>query len=186
MQQQVENLIANYSASIEKLGLHFYTRDPNQDLKLVQWYMRLVETGDLDHLISKDSHRLYPFLTIFQDAFLVYTEDSKGRINFAAWFVPSAPADYTSPPYVGVWLSDVKGSKHSLDCIYIIYSMAFEIWPSLLGFTWQPEHLEIHRKLGYNIIGSIPNYQGRSIMHIVHLTKEDFEGSRLARAALRR
>jgi len=167
----------HYIEEAKKLGLQFYQPCEEQDVLLLKWWMYLRETGDLTKLFS-DYHRtlsnFYNFLT--PPCRLAFKLDADNQIIFAVWFVPVS--DSATSTFMGYWAHEnFRSTQEHVRVSNIIYTLAFKIWKVIVGVTKHENLLRIHRKLGYNIVGTIPHFLDDQDVWIVYLTEENFKQS---------
>ncbi len=107
---------------------------------------------------------------------VIAIEDNKPWM--VVWFVPFD--DGSSAATVSYWChKDKRGARKQLQITKLLYTAAFDFWDVLLGVTKHEHLLRIHRKLGYNIVGSVPHLMEGEEAWIVYLTKENFINSRM-------
>ena len=170
-------ILGKYEAYFKKLDLHLYAGTFEEDVLFLKFWISLVETNDIDKLVTPESKRLSQFLATFQRPTITfYSLDIYGRIESLFWFTDPSPPKTI---FCGVWFSpNLRGSKRQIKLAKTIYDLAFEFYDDILGATWQPVILALHTKLGYNIVGNLPNYMGQKIVYLVHLNRESFRASR--------
>jgi hypothetical protein len=183
----VKVILDKYTSKFEELQAFLYSAQSHEDALLLKWWLELNETNDLTNLLFDDVHRLQPFLSLFTPpTHLLYATNGNSEIDNAAWFVPANLMYPTETAYGAMWCNTQTRGKHrQLAFADLAYSLAFEVFDAIVGTTWQEKQLPVHRKLGYNIVGSIPNIHGKERIYIVHLTREDFMASKLHHAAIR-
>ena len=174
-----------YIEEAKKLGIQFYQPCEEQDLLLLKWWMHLHETGDLTKLFS-DYHRtlsnFYNFIT--PPCRLAFKVNDEGQIVFAVWFVPVS--DSATSTFMGYWADKNFRSTHEhLRISTLVYTLAFKIWKVIVGVTKHEGLLRIHRKTGYNIVGSIPHFLDDEEVWVVYLTEDNFKRSTLYKAGER-
>lgn len=164
------------------LRIYEYEPGPTADLVIARWWMRLVADDELS-LVSMRPAGLSAFYE--QMAYprrLVYIKRDED-IAYAGWVEPIGGAAFMS-----YWMrSDVRGTRESPSATALIYRACFGIagCSTFLGITKQERLLDIHRKLGYNILGVLPGlWMGKDAI-LATLTRSDFESSRLVRVASR-
>jgi len=172
-------IFERYKPQFDALNALIYSQSPAEDLIMLRWWIHLTETGDMQRLITPKSRRLPAFLSVFKfPTALIYSLDAMGEIDNAFWATPED--DHIA--YCGLWCrEDVRGKRRQFDFTSFVYTFAFEFYSALLGTTWQADLLDIHQKLGYNVIGCIPKLYDEDFVYIVHLTREAFQASHLAK-----
>lgn len=188
-------IIAQHKAEIDRLGLQLYQPSFETDYLFLHWWLTLNETGDLKRLIFKGNRKLSAFYQVFAPpAITLYTRSVQGAIDFVMWLRPASGASDEQTVFASMWGDrgkaaggkNLHGTRKGYDLIRLIYTVTFAIWPSVLGTTWQPELLEIHKKMGYDIVGVLPNIHGQEYLWFMHLTKEKFENSRFYQVGFNR
>ena len=161
----------------KELGVELYVPSYEHDLLLFKWWMELQNSGDFETLFANSQRPLSKFIELFQPPrMLTFTCDESGNINHVIWFTPFS--DAADAAFVGFWLhKDLRGTRHSVQVTNFVYSVAFQMFKTLIGVTKHEHLLRIHRKLGYNIVGQIPHLMEGDDAWIVYLTKENFENS---------
>jgi len=167
------------------LGLQLYQPSEASDLLLFKWWMQLHESNELTQLFS-DYHRalsnFYDFLT--PPCRLFFKLDSEDAIVFAVWFVPVSDSDTSA--FMGYWAQEnFRSTREHLRLSNIVYTLAFKIWKVIVGVTKHEKLLRIHRKTGYNIVGTIPHFLDDQEVWIVYLTEDNFKQSTLYKAGER-
>lgn len=185
---KAHEIFERYAPLFETLNARIYSQALAEDLLLLHWWIHLNEIGDINRLILPETRRLPAFLNIFKPpTAMVYSLDPAGEIDNAFWATPVDGISKHRSAYCGVWCrSDTRGRRRQYDFTVFAYTFAFEFYDSLLGMTWQPDLLDIHQKLGYNIVGCIPHLYDEDFLYIVHLTRENFNASRFMQVGGRR
>lgn len=166
-----------YQRDLTRLDLHIYNSSYDEDLLLLRLWMELIETGDIEKLVIQHDRRLTIFLQIFQKPTIaIYGLDTFGRIDFIIWFRdPSGQSIFC-----GLWANEkIRRSRRLFNIIRVVYPLAFEVYETIIGVTWQADILELHTKLGYSITGNLEKFMGQPTVWLVQLTKEAFYNSRL-------
>jgi len=181
-------LFEKYRPQFERLNARIYTAQTYEDTLLLRWWITLHETGDIHRLILPDSHRLSAFMNIFKHpTAMLYSLAPDNTIDNAAWFAPIDEVSKHRAAYGAMWCAPpCRGTHKQMDFGAFAYSLAFEVHDAILGMTWQPELIDIHLKLGYNVVGVIPHLHDKENVFIVHLTRERFMSSRFMQIAQRR
>lgn len=171
----LQQTLEKYSKLFENLNIRIYSQQFNEDLLLFKWWMFLTETGDIKKLVSPDSYRLFPFLSIYQPpAHCIYALDKNGEIDYVLWLRdPQGTAIFA-----GVWAREnIRSTKRIIKLCLVTYSLTFEFYESILGLTWQLDLLKLHTKIGYNIVGNLANFMHQPNAYFVQLTRSDFQNS---------
>lgn len=177
----LEAIFSRYKPYLDANRMTIYAAQPYEDLLLLKWWMQLQETGEMERLIVPDSRSLKRFFNIFAaPTVLIYSTTQENEMAQCAWFTPADQNSKHHVAYSGLWCSpSARGTFAQLNFAALTYMLAFEFYHAIVGTTWQPELLDEHKKLGYNIVGCIPNLYDQPLCYIVHLTREDFFTSRL-------
>lgn len=176
----VKQILDQYKEQFKEINAFIYTHNPNEEIFLLRWWMHLQETGDIKKLIKPSSHSVDSFFHLFSyPTTLIYSLDKDGEINNAAWVSPDDEKAIKKTAYSGAWTrEDTRGTKLQYKFIRTFYSLSFEFFDSLLGITWQKELLDLHIKLGYTVVGCIPDYYDQPYCYIIRLTGGEFKNSR--------
>ena len=167
-----------YLKKAKELGLVLYQPCHEYDTALLQWWVRLNETGDFDEVFAESQRPLSKFLKNFDPPCLLALAFENNKVWQAVWFTPFG--DNASSAFVGYWCDkDKRGLRKQLVITKLLYTMAFKFWKVLLGVTKHEHLLKIHRKLGYNIVGNIPSFMEDKDAWILYLTEENFKDSKM-------
>jgi hypothetical protein len=166
-----------FIAKAKELNTGIYVPTPEYDIALINWWRYLNQTGDFDDLFTESQRPFTKFAKIFDPpCILVLTFEDTFTWN-AIWFTPFG--DSASSAFVGNWCDSAKrGTKEQVKVNKFIYDFAFAFWQTLVGITKHERLLRVHRKLGYNIVGSLPHFLEGEEAWIVYLTKENFQKSK--------
>lgn len=183
----VSNIIAQYQPKLDALGARIYSMQQWEDMIIFRWWLTLNETGDIKKLILPDSRRLPAFCSLFTlPVILIYTLDAQNEIDNAAWFNSVDNTSKHRAAYAAAYCAlSCRGTRKQLSFTDCAYSLAFEVCDVLMGLTWQQELLDIHTKMGYTIIGCIPDMHDEPFSYLVHLKKQDYFNSRMHKLAQR-
>ena len=181
----VAGIVEKYKVQMNALSAMIYSRLPKEDLMLLRFWMLLHETSEVHDLILPDSYALAPFIQLFQPPVaVIYAVDAQGELDNVAWFAAVDPMAKHQVAHGATYTrANVRGTKRHLHFTYLAYSLAFEFYDAILGTTWQPDLLKIHSKIGYNVVGCVPNMHDKAQLYYVHLTKDAFINSRLYKVA---
>ena len=185
---KVNEIFERYKADFESLNARIYSCNAAEDILMLRWWIHLNESGDINRLVLPDVRRLSPFLNVFKfPTALIYSLNANGEINNVFWASSVDSISKHKAAYCGLWCrANARGKHHHLSFVAFVYTFAFEFYDALLGLTWQSNLLDSHRKLGYNIVGCIPNLHDEDFIYIVHLTRENFQSSRLMKVSQKR
>ena len=175
-----EQILAKYKDQFNDLNAFIYHHDQKEEMLLLKWWMHLNELGDIERLIKPDARSIHAFYNLFKyPTTLIYTLDEHGEISNAGWIESADEKSTVRTAQNGIWTrSDIRGSRKQFNFITLYYNLTFEFFDAILGLTWQPDLLDLHTKLGYNIVGVIPNFYNQPNCYIVHLTRENYQNSR--------
>jgi hypothetical protein len=160
----------------EETVIHIHDPSSHSDsMRLFQWWMELVETGDIERTFYPTAHPLGPFMALFNGASktqLIYSTNSHDRIQLAVWGEPVAPGVL----FFSLWANaSIRHTKRGVQMVLDIYRQLFNIFHVLCGITKQERLLKTHVKLGYQIISKIPLlWGGVEDGWLMLLTKENF------------
>ena len=178
MPTQIEEIVTKYKTSITEFDLHFYSQSQEDDFRITSWYMHLLTTNDIAKIAAPRLKNLSSFLDFVRGTLFVYHLDRNNQINFAFW-AEGTDDILPSPAYLGLWVSDsFKRTKRNFFITHLLYTISLEVFHDLLGTTWQQDLLAEHAKLGYTVVGMLPNLYRKEMTYIVHLNQEKFEASR--------
>ena len=179
---KAQEIFERYKANFSALNAVIYSQNPTEDLIMLRWWMCLSETGDINKLVLPETRRLPAFLATFKfPTAFIYSLDSANDICSAFWTSPVDGISKHRAAYCGIWTRiDLRGKRFQFDFNLFVYTFAFEFYDALLGMTWQQDLLDLHQKLGYSIVGCIPNLHDEDFVYIVHLTHKAFQSSRLS------
>jgi hypothetical protein len=154
------------------------------DTLMLRWWMELHETGDITKLFHADSFDLESFLQLFKPpTYLVYDFNESNTIEQASWAKPVSNILNERTAFNGIWTRPfLRGKPRQLLFTHLTYKAAFGFFDAIVGMTWQPELLAIHAKMGYDVVGVLPDFMGHELVYLVRVTKEKYFDSRLAQA----
>lgn len=175
----IDELVHKYGPTLRELDAHFYNWTHDEDMLFLRWWMELMETGEIKKIMDPLSQRLPKFYEAFAyPTPVLYALDVHGRIEFVSWLRDAASQQQSI--FMGNWVrSNLRGRKRHLRLIRVTYELAFSLYENVLGLTWQPALLKLHQKIGYNVIGNIPDYMGQKLVYLLRLNKQDFYRSKL-------
>jgi len=158
------------------LGIVIYKAEPVEDIYLTKWYDYMIESGEWETIFTNELRPLSRFLANFQSPRIcAFYPDPETGCKLAVWFVPF---DGNTSAFMNYWVHpDTRGTSLHYAATRIIYEVATRIWRVILGITKHEHLLRIHRKIGYNIVGQIPELLEGSDVWVLYLTRELFENS---------
>ena len=167
-----------YLEQARELDLVLYHPCNEYDLALFNWWVRLQEAGEFNDLFDESQRPLSKFFKIFKPPCVLALAFDGTNIWMAVWFTPAG--DNASSAFVSYWCEkDKRGSRKQLKITKLLYTMAFKFWKVLVGVTKHENLLRIHRRLGYNIVGTIPFFMEGEDAWVVYLTEDNFKDSRV-------
>ena len=173
-------IVERYRGAFTQLNAFLYVNNRNEDRLLLDWWITLQETNDIERLLTPDTYRLPAFYNLFAPpTVLIYSLSPQGNIDNAIWITPVDNTSKHRAGYLGLWCApNIRGTRRQYNFARTAYSFAFEFIDAIIGLTWQPAILDTHTKMGYKIVGTLPNLYDKPIVFMVHLTKADFFSSR--------
>jgi len=180
---KANEILSKYSDIFKQLNTHIYNHTEQEEILLLKWWMHLNESGDMLRLIKPSSRSVESFYSIFKyPTTLLYSLDQSGEIDNAGWIEPTEEKATIKTAQGGFWSrSDSRHKRRCFSFSNLYYNLTFEFFDAIVGITWQQDLLALHTKVGYNIVGCIPNYYDQPQCYIVHLTKEDFKQSKFSK-----
>lgn len=88
--------------------------------------------------------------------------------------------------FLSMWVrGEKRRTKQAIALAWEVYERFFEQFPVLLGITHQPDLLDEHKHMGYEILGRVPGLKNGQDVWIMVLTRADFAArqSQFARLA---
>jgi hypothetical protein len=158
----------------EELGVQVYIPDIKTDILFARWWEYLHENNEYERLFTRRIQPLSQFMHTFQAPTLtVFAHDNEG-IWMCAWFNPFS--DTTSAVFMHFWgRREKRNTQEGIAVTNLVYDFATTAWPTVIGVTKHEDLLRIHRKVGYNIVGQIPQMLDNNDVWILYLTRENFE-----------
>jgi hypothetical protein len=166
---QVEELVKNAS-------LTQYQGTPQDDVRVLEWYKELLESGELFNLVFPSAYALGGFFTMLRKSYFFYGLDEEDRIWFSSWFEPAT----RGVAFMSMWARrEKRNTKKGVAQAYAMYKNAFKLLNVILGVTKQERLLKVHKRAGYEVVSKIPMlWGGVEDAWLVMLTKENFEKTR--------
>lgn len=154
------------------MKIYAHGTDPQTDLLMVQWWLRMREDGDLEKTFLQSALTLSGFMSVWRaDTGLMLEIDEEG-ITVAGWI-----QRFMGAGMFGLWVrADKRKNIGTLRAVLNMYRAVFGAGlTSIVGITKQPELLEEHERLGYKILGSVPYlWDKENDGYVVVLTAADF------------
>ena len=152
------------------MKLYTHGTDPEADLLMAQWWLRMRDDGDLAKVFLRSAHTLSGFWDCWRNVDLMLEVDDKG-IYIAMWM-----EYYMGTGILGLYVRPDK--RHSIGAIRNVlrlYKYIFDAGlKTVIGITKQETLLPMHERLGYTVLGMVPGIYGGEDGYIVTLTAEDF------------
>lgn len=138
---------------------------------LIDWYHKLVTSGDMNTTMMSDMRYLSNFLLYFRPKVtLAYASDNNG-IWFASWVEP-----FMAGAFFGLW---IRQDKRHIPSAYRLlseaYDEAFKVFTVLIGISCQEHLRDIHRKMGYSHLGTVPAIWDGNPADVYFMTREMWE-----------
>ena len=150
--------------------MRLYVPGHDTDALVAIWWETMAQDGDLDDLFFGASRTLSGLFRLIQPpGAMLYEIDAKG-IWFAMWF-----EGMLSGAAAGAWVrTERRRTKACLDAFLAAWEQALIAFPVILGVTRQEKLLREHTRLGYTVLGEVPElWEGRSAWVVV-LTRPAF------------
>ena len=148
-----------------------YEPSRDHDLVLARWWTTLISGDDASRTFSPDvTSNLHAFLSFFQlPRHLVFKLDG-GGVWFAAWYEP-----IMSGAFFGLWIrEDHRQSRASFVAFEESIRAGLVVSPVLIGVTRQPDLIDEHERVGYTLVGRIPELWDGDDVWILTMTRESF------------
>lgn len=146
-----------------------YSGKPEQDQLLADWWMRMDADGDLPRTFAAGSRTMRElFHMMAPPQVLFYERDAEG-IWFACWV-----EQLLSAACVGVWCrTDRRRSKGLLFSFLEALDLILRFAPVVIGITRHENLLASHTRLGYTVLGAVPNlFEGTTAGWVMVLTRD--------------
>lgn len=148
------------------MSLQFYRGTADEDLLIAQWYLRMVNDGDLPHVFSRDSWTLSAlFRIVGPPKVLTYETDAEG-IWFAFW-----AESFMNAVMTGLWIRQGKRSRLGLYNFLDVAAFHLARVPTIFGITKQEKLLELHENLGYTVVDEVAGLFDGETAWLVKLTR---------------
>jgi hypothetical protein len=177
----------HYMDLAKDAGIELHSVSAANDVVLLRWWMALHNLNEINDLISPDAQAIDDFVHLFRPpTYLLRIVDDQSNLLQAHWFKPVSSRKDETDVFNGIWTHpELRGKKQQLRFTYLTYRIAFCFCTAIIGTTWQTKLLVEHMKMGYDIVGKIPNFSGHSEFYFVRLTEEKFIASRAGLAGER-
>ena len=167
-----EDRVKKLMLMAEDEPLKVYVGDNDDSIRIFNWWVELVESGDIATTMFPSCYALAPFIQMFQSGSckLLYGIDDDNKIKIAMWGQPVA----FGIAFAGLWVRKSFRGKAGLALTLKLYQVVFQLMNVLFGIT-REDKLKVHEKLGYKIFGKFPGlWEGKEEAWLVTLTKDDF------------
>lgn len=167
----------------EQLGINLYQATQPQDYMIAMWWDDITASGEIEKLVASNARTLSSFFRLFQPPNLMSYTEKDERIESAHWLEPVATS--SSAVFLSSWWEpESRGTKRHAQVMSTVYETIFAMGKkTILGVTKQGELIGLHRSIGYDIMGPIPNLFDDEPAWIMSLTELKFKAGRLFRAA---
>ena len=147
----------------------YYERTFEHDALMLGWYHELIQSGDMDLTFMPSTRPLSRWFALFRDCHLYFQVDEKG-IWWACWYEPA----YGGAMYAMWCRTDRRKSRQHVANTMQALEAGVQRWGTLFGLTKQDDLLELHRRLGYTIVGDVPGLWEGGSAWLVVLTPATF------------
>lgn len=152
------------------MNIKIYEPSLNEDLKLLQWWLKMNRDGDLERTFTEECRPLGAFYASMRSPTILVLGTVGEKVELGAWMVPAMKG-----AFFGLWVArERRHSKSMFQQVVSVYSKALTLFPVLIGITKQEALLDAHRKLGYTVGDRMPGLFDGEDAWIVTLTKENF------------
>lgn len=146
-----------------------YERTYEQDLLMLGWYHELLTSDDMPYTFMPSTKPLSRWFGLFRQCHLYYLADEKG-IWWACWYEPA----YGGVMYSMWCRADRRKSRENVALTMQALEAGLAEWGTVFGITKQATLLELHRRLGYTIVGDVPGLWEGGSAWLVVLTPSTF------------
>lgn len=143
----------------------------SDEFLLVDWYTKLVTSGDHYQTFGRDLRHLSTFLDYFKPPrIFVYAADRRG-IYFAFWL-----ESMLSGAAFGLWIrEDARHKPSSLMLLKQCFHGAFKMATVLIAYTKQAHLRHPLERLGCDYLGRVPALWDGDAVEVYTLTRSDWE-----------
>ena len=139
--------------------LFTYAPEKNADLLIAQMYGEMLRAGDLALIFAQPDFTLSTLFEVSKppEHELIFAVDERG-IWLATWF-----DRFASGAWHTQWIREDRRVSLAATTVSLrIYRAGLAAYKHLLIITWRPELLDLHKALGYTLIGCVPKlFHGR-------------------------
>lgn len=146
-----------------------YNRSYEHDLLLLGWYHELLISDDMPYTFMPSTKPLGAWMALMRQCHLYFQVDDKG-IWWACWYEPA----YGGVMYAMWCRSDRRKSRDNVALTMQALEEGLREWGTVFGITKQAALLELHRRLGYTIVGDVPGLWEGGSAWLVVLTPATF------------
>lgn len=149
-----------------------YRSDVAFDAIMLQWYKELVMSGAIKDLFNFRARALSGFYASLQPPVHLLCRIDDNGLWYAAMVTPIfAGAEFD------MWIRpDKRASKEWLESMFEALEFGFDRYGTLIGLTAHEDLLDAHKRLGYTIVGKVPNlWDGERDLWVMYVTKAAFE-----------
>ena len=162
---------------VEELEIRLYQGAVDEDILIAQWWYPLGD--ELPKLVSSSAYSLSGFYNLFKPPNMMsYTVKDK-EMESVHWAEPVSTSPHAI--FFSSWSSEeLRGTKRHATLMTTIYEIIFNMGKkTILGITKQESLLDLHKKLGYVIMGPVPYLFDDDEAWIMYLTEPMFKDSRV-------
>jgi len=161
----------------EELEICLYRGTVDEDILIAEWWDSLGD--ELPKLVTESAYSLSSFYSLFKSPNMMSYTVRDRKMESVHWAEPVSTSPHAI--FFSSWSSKaLRGTKRHAILMATIYEILFSMdQKTILGITKQQELLELHSKLGYEIMGPVPHLFDGDEAWVMYLTKESFEASRV-------
>jgi len=170
--------VENVLEETKRLRIVEYDPSINADTKLFKWWMKLVETEDINEIFHPQNRHFSQFINIMQKpTVLLYSTNNEGDINFAFWI---SPFDLTEPAaMVSIWADkSIRGTRDLFKRELIVHLAAFVMCRHVYSVT-RVRNIELFNKIGYKVVGTLPGFFHDEPGNLCYMIYEKFKESKI-------
>ena len=163
---------------IKSLGLKTYQRTSEEEIDLARWWERLRISEECNDLFPSNDISLTRFLNFFVSGkVILHYSLSNGDIATAAWLEQASHA-HEHCMYISWWASEpARRTKQFIRQTFAVLDLYTTAVPTLMAFGPVERIEDLQKKLGFVILGSVPNmFNGRDC-NVMYITRDLFESS---------
>lgn len=151
-----------------------YSGTPDDDLRIMQWYLRMLQDGEFNEFMADNVNTLGQFYAVINrpESTLLYECDNNGILQ-TALFEP-----FFKSVCASIWtIKSLRGTSRQIAFMHAILAAAYNVWPSIVALVRHDWIATMHAKAGFKIAGELPYLSGSDPTTILYATKEMYENS---------